>query len=237
MCSNSYSRALDLKYCNPESFEIEYQYTRTLLNSVGMRAIASRVFAQRHDGVPPPAQDKFTLTATDHETVQEVIDGSRHILQVVHKLDRGGSLKFIPVRIVLRTVTASIFLLKALSLEPWNPDPETSLDVLTRAIAALHRISVDDMHLGPRYAALLEVHLSRFRSTFQSADRRKSSAAVDDGDNGLDEAEGNQNLFEGQTMGYHDWLSLLWEPSSDPFELAGNTWHQLGVMGDLDSAV
>jgi hypothetical protein len=159
---------LDVMKHSPETFEIEYQYTRILLNSFVMRAIVNRlaatttVFSRLHDG------DGFFVMPLEREPIDEVIDSSCKILQVIHRLDQRGKLKYIPVRIVLRAVTASVFLLKALSLRIWDSQVNEPLDILDRAIHALRRISVDDLHLGPRYATLIQVQANWLRKRLLS---------------------------------------------------------------------
>ncbi|KAH7116575.1 hypothetical protein B0J13DRAFT_653586 [Dactylonectria estremocensis] len=45
-----------------------------------------------------------------------------------------------------------------------------------RTNCCLRRITVDDVHFGSRYTALLEVHVSRFKATVQSAKKEKTGA-------------------------------------------------------------
>ncbi|KAI5455745.1 hypothetical protein BGZ63DRAFT_468495 [Mariannaea sp. PMI_226] len=204
---------------NAVTTEIEYQYTRILLNSVRLRAIASHVLVMRraHTG-STQRLDRLLTMSEDHETIEEVVDGALNILQVVINLHLRGCIRYIPVRIVLRTVTACVFLLKALSLDPWYYNLDGSLDILARAVTALRGITVDEMHLGPRYAALIEAHITRFKDTIPAVDSRarvqiSTNAPVievgrDFGWTTLD--------IETQITGFEDWLSLLWEPAFQP---------------------
>lgn len=133
------------------------------MNSLGMQAIVDRVL---EDGGPNGGQPNLmqaSVTPTDYEFIQEVLDGSCQILQSVNKLADAGSLRFCPVRVFIRIIGASIFLLKALSLGAHTSNIQASLVTLERSIQALHSSSLDDMHLASRYATLLDVHVARFR--------------------------------------------------------------------------
>lgn len=67
----------------------------------------------------------------------------------------------------MRVISASIFLLKALSLGTSNSDLEASLDLLDECICALqNKQRIDEMHLGNRYGTLLARHVKRFRNSF-----------------------------------------------------------------------
>lgn len=145
---------------------IEYQYARVYTNSIGMQAVVERVLAESD---PESAADDIrqtNLDEVDYEFIQEVIDGSCHILQKVTELGETGALRFSPVRIFLRITSSSIFLVKALSLGVRNAKLQESLEILTRTIQALRSSSLDDIHLASRYATLLEVLVSRLQRSF-----------------------------------------------------------------------
>lgn len=221
---------LDSFSANPETYEIEYQYTRILLHSVGLRAIANRIPARRGSVETQSKLGKLLTTTEDHETVEEVVDGSRRILQIVKDLHDRERLQYIPVRIVLRTITASVFLLKALTLDPLYLNLDMSLDILIGANTAMRNMTVDEMHLGPRYATLIEAHVARFKSTLSTMERRSDVDAPTDG-LGVDaDQEIDWINFDTQAAGYEDWLSLLWEPSLDYSQLTGGS--KVGGGGD-----
>lgn len=166
-----------------------------------------------------------SLNSTDYEFIQEVIDGSCQILRAANELGNLGVLRFCPVRVFLRVIAASIFLLKALSLGAHTASLEASLSILERTILILKESRVDDMHVASRYADLLELHVTRFRQRLvaSSAPRGISSMDLDNiwvhGDIG-----GNLNLeaVPEPPMTTDSWLSLPFDPSMAPFDLVGD---------------
>lgn len=83
------------------------------------------------------------------------------------ELSDQGILQYCPVRLYLRIVSASIFLLKSLSLGSREADISASLEALDRCIAALQNSRSDDIHLSNRYATLIARHVQRFRRNFR----------------------------------------------------------------------
>jgi hypothetical protein len=108
----------------------------------------------------------MSISPEDYNLIAEVIDASVQILKHTISLAHSGTLKFAPVRVYLRVVSASIFLLKAISLGARQSDLEISLGVLDECIQALKMNTVDEMHLCSRYGTLLERHVSRFKQNF-----------------------------------------------------------------------
>lgn len=92
------------------------------------------------------------------------------------ELEERQVLKYAPVRVFLRITTASVFLLKGLALGVTTTELNRAMDMLTRAIAALRSGTPDDLHLGSRYATLLEIHLSRIQESFVPAARPHAAA-------------------------------------------------------------
>ncbi|KAF6843374.1 hypothetical protein CMUS01_02204 [Colletotrichum musicola] len=133
------------------------------MNSLGIQAVVDRVLG--NPGANPASPEIFELciTATDYEFIKEVIDGSCQTLDSVNRLSEAGTLRYCPVRVFLRVITASILLLKALSLGTRGAELEASLAVLDRCVHALKASTLDEMHLAVRYGSLLEAHLSKFR--------------------------------------------------------------------------
>ncbi|KAK2743768.1 hypothetical protein FQN57_004705 [Myotisia sp. PD_48] len=160
---------LDCRHFSPPFHDmifIEYQFVRVYTNSIGMQAVVERVLAEADNDTVMDDVRQNNMDEIDYEFIQEVIDGSCHILQKVISLAETGALRFSPVRIFLRITSSSIFLLKALSLGVRNAKLQECLDILTRSIQALRSSSLDDIHLASRYATLLESLLSRLRRSF-----------------------------------------------------------------------
>ncbi|RAH80664.1 Zn(II)2Cys6 transcription factor [Aspergillus japonicus CBS 114.51] len=179
---------------------IEYQHVSIILNSLGM---------QEQLNCPSPPETIPTLCAyTD-----AVIDRCKQTLDRISSLSQSGLTRYMPVRVFFRTVSASIFLLKALALGAPCTRLQSALATLETAIALLQELLVEDeLHLGGRYATLLGVVVSRLRkSLFDGLSvGNVSHAAVD--------------FFDDDR-----WLSLPFETSMAPF---GSFVGDMGLVPD-----
>ncbi|KAK1986444.1 hypothetical protein LZ30DRAFT_582136 [Colletotrichum cereale] len=209
-----------------QELSIEYHHLRISINSLGMQAAVDRSLTDQGAGVMGSQGAHTVLTATDYEFVQEVVSGGCQILQSSNKLAERGTLRFCPVRIFLRIIEASVFLLKALSLGSYVSNLQAALGVLEQCIRSLHASSLDDMHLASRYAALLDLHVARFRQCLITSVPPRGipllEARTGQG-NGCDEASGqfsHSSTFEASS---DDWLSLPFDPSIAAFGLMGET--------------
>jgi len=187
--------------------------------------------------------EEITIDSTDYGFIQEVVDGSLKILQTAITLAENNVLLYSPVRTFLSITTASIFLLKGLSLGVGATKLRTSLDTVTGVISALRSSALDDIHLGSRYAILLELHVARLKESFVPSRRPPNFAtrppsmehrqASDmDEENALPSAGGMASMMEldGQTDQVEDWLTLPFDPSLVPF-VPGDT-HGFSWLGD-----
>ncbi|KAK0104577.1 hypothetical protein ONS95_004863 [Cadophora gregata] len=153
---------------------IEYQFTRTYINALSVQAVVDRAFKS-------PNQEGYLMTSVferhsvDWGFIQEVVDGSRKILEKVISLNDEGLLRFCPVRILSRIISASILLLKATGLGTRSQQAQMSLDLLEKLIIALRSDPVDELHLANRYASLLETHVKAFRKRFLRVGRSRTA--------------------------------------------------------------
>lgn len=150
------------------------------VNSLSIQAIVERTVSQSSNSTTagtasyernasqPPSDDLLvtSISASDYNLISEVIDASVQILKKSISLSQSGQLIHAPMRTYVRIVSASIFLLKAISLGARNTDIQTSLDVLDEFMQALQISTTDEVHLGSRYGTLLERHVRRFRRNF-----------------------------------------------------------------------
>ena len=119
------------------------------------------------------------MTRNEYDFIKEVIDGSDAILSHVISLSQlrpqfqqKPPLRHLPIRVFLRIISSSVFLLKALSLGVRMAKLHESLRLLDQAIVVLQSGSWDDdFHLIAQYATLLETNVSRLRQTFASCSR------------------------------------------------------------------
>lgn len=209
---------------------VEYNHARVFANSLGLQAIVDRSVTESSTGI-------FDLSATDYSFVSAVVDGCLEILEMVIKLQQSGCLRFAPVSVFLRITSASVFLLKGLGIGVNMTKLREALRTLTRAITALKASKPDDLHLGARYAALLEMHVVRLQEKFVpaekphvlssrplSVERRVQSQPETqdvtwDPSNPRNVFPGMESLHFGSDIGCMDdsWLALPFDPSLVPF--------------------
>jgi hypothetical protein len=171
---------------------IEYEYVRIYVNSLSLQAVVERCTSNAgqhntagHNGnnagnpLSPETQNYYGklplarlggFSSADQDYVREVVDGSRNLLRtVVEGLLPGDYLKHAPVRTYFRIISGAMFLLKTFALGASKSDVEISIGLMDSAVSALRNCVVDDVHLGIRFADLLETLTSRLRSRFISA--------------------------------------------------------------------
>ncbi|KAJ4362319.1 zinc finger transcriptional activator [Neocucurbitaria cava] len=165
---------------------IEFEYTRVYLNSLALQAVVERCThntpLQTHaqpnglngrttngndDGGAIPFSTLVKWYANDRHYINEVIDASRNVLKVVvDGLHPGGYLRHAPVRTFFRIVSVAIILLKTFALGATEEDVAVSLGLLSDSVDALRTSIVDDVHVGNRFADLVETLTHRIRSRF-----------------------------------------------------------------------
>lgn len=157
---------------SPHSIEelgIEYNHARAFMNSLGIQAVVDRVVGSNPGGSADKATLSSAVRSAEHDFIKEVVDGSVEVLKSANRLFIGGALRFCPVRIYLRIIAASIFLLKALSLGTNAADLKTSLSYLESCIACLRASSLDEVDLASRYGVLLDLFLTKFQESMVPA--------------------------------------------------------------------
>ncbi|KAL4761191.1 Zn(II)2Cys6 transcription factor domain-containing protein [Aspergillus foveolatus] len=206
---------------------IEYQYLRVFANSLGVQGIVERVLSDTPsrgtiDTTFVSQARQLNMSRNEYEFIEEVIDGACTILSHVVAL---ANPRCLPMRVLSRMISSSIFLLKALALGVRKTKLEESLHLLDAAIAALLCKPLDDIHLASKYATLLKTHVSRLRQTFASSGRVDSQKTEPTrGDNGESEqslgtAFGlDNNMMDWSTQAdLNSWLSLPLDPLMAPF--------------------
>lgn len=183
----------------------------------------------------------------DQAYIQEVIAGSCDMLEQTIALAQKDTLRFAPVRAFLRITTASVFLLKAMSICVRNSQLRNALGVLHRSVQALRSSVPDDMHLANSFADLLELHVTRLQKNFVRSSKRnlpgsletrlpsvdppgdeirrdanQSGRSNNDGTNvdglaQLDDWDRYGLNFDNMSSTDGDWLSLPFDPAMAPF--------------------
>ena len=141
---------------------MEYNHVRVHANSLGLQAIFERA-AVETDPV------SVHISTTDYQFVSNVVDSCLNVLRITTKLHQSGVLRFAPVSVFMRVTSASVFLLKGLGIGAKNSRLQEALGTLTLTIDALKASKPDDLHLGARYAELLETHLLQLQEKFVPA--------------------------------------------------------------------
>ncbi|KPM35830.1 hypothetical protein AK830_g10736 [Neonectria ditissima] len=251
---------------------IEYEYVRIYINSLSLQAVVERctnnagnagnaaglgteglLSANGHQQLSPQTMINFGklplgqlggFTANDQEYIREVVEGSRNLLRtVVDGLLPGGYLKHAPVRTYFRIISGAMFLLKTFALGAPRSDVKMSIELMDSTVEALRNCVVDDVHLGIRFADLLESLTSRLRTRFiqaptmQQASGKGQSPIPDVPGNGVNNGvgpngENNANWVGGHAQKLRDGLNGNYPPSptneangisATPFDLsAGN---------------
>ena len=111
-----------------------------------------------------------TLTrwyGNDRHHIDEVVSASRNVLRiVVEGLYPEGYLRHAPVRTFFRIVSVAIILLKTFALGATEKDVAHTLGLLDQAVYALRTFIVDDVHVGNRFADLVDTLTHRIRGRF-----------------------------------------------------------------------
>ncbi|TQV91833.1 Fungal Zn binuclear cluster domain-containing protein [Cordyceps javanica] len=239
---------------------IEYEYVRIYVNSLSLQAVVERCTNNATQTVSnnsngqgaQPTLSPATLmtygklpigqlggfTAQDQEYVREVVDGCRKLLHtVVDGLLPGGYLKHAPVRTYFRIISGAMFLLKTFALGAPRADVRMSIDLMDSTVEALRNCVVDDVHLGLRFADLLETLTSRLRNRFIQAPtgplsgREQSPTA----EQGAASAHAGESGWSGHAQKLRDGLNGQRRPlsptmegnniSATPFDLGNGSFH------------
>jgi hypothetical protein len=174
--------------------------------------------------------------------VREVVEGSRNLLKtVVDGLLPDNYLKHAPVRTYFRIISGAMFLLKTFALGAPRSDVRMSIELMDKTVQALRNCVVDDVHLGIRFADLLESLTSRLRTRFIQAPNNMHSASgrgqspsaegLDDGDSVQPHGE---NWVGGHAQRLREGLNGQLQPtaplvegngiSATPFDLSAGTF-------------
>ncbi|KAF2652949.1 hypothetical protein K491DRAFT_634608 [Lophiostoma macrostomum CBS 122681] len=217
---------------------MEYESTRMYTYSLGLQAIASRTLAE--STTSPSQTSVFQLASIDYSHVQNIISSALTTLRIATKLFNGNHLRFCPLKTFLHITTASIFLLKGLGIGVSPPKLRNSLAVLDRVIVALKNSNPDDLHIGGRYATLLEMHVVKlqehFIPSFRSHDitppepeRTQAVGRASDSTEPQPDLLDFRSLDENE-LGDTDWLSL--PPDTNLFAFGMENFQGLQCLGD-----
>lgn len=99
---------------------IDFMYMKTYVYSLALQAVAERTMNSKvTQGLPNELL--FTISnvnAKDYEFIQNVIDGAKAVLQAIISMEWTEKLRFLPVRVYMRIISACISLLKVQRAPP-----------------------------------------------------------------------------------------------------------------------
>lgn len=145
------------------------------ISSIAFQALVERA-SQTSLGDPWLEQDFLRKEyAQDARFIDDVRESSGHILRIAKALSDEDVLRHCPVRVFLRIVSASIFLLKTLSVGSREVDARASLEQLDGGIQALMNNEAGDIHLSNRYAELIARHVRKFKRSLKPRNSRRPS--------------------------------------------------------------
>lgn len=205
--------------------------------SASLQAIVSRTLAESN--VAASNSTSFHLTPTDFSHVQEVISSTLTTLKIAIRLSDEDVLRFCPVKTFLNITTASIFLLKGLVLGVSAINLEEAMNILRQVIIALKGSNPDDLHIGGRYATLLEMRVTKLQKHFVPSLRphditppdndRSLLMGASSGEIGAQFDFMDMDVTEGGTLN-SNWLTLPLDTSSVNFGM--ENFQGLQCLGD-----
>jgi hypothetical protein len=147
---------------------IEYHHLKAYTSALSIQAVVERVLAQGvgRFGYLGPEGIGPCILPQDEKFIHDVISDSGKVLEIATIMHHERQLRYAPLRTLICITSASIFLLKAISLGGRNVDLQKSLTTLDRCISALKLSGIDDMDFSLRYATLIENHVAGFCAQF-----------------------------------------------------------------------
>jgi hypothetical protein len=159
---------------------IEYNYAQVRCNSFGMQVQVERMQSSGQIATPGLASDSSSMDTSPAVATTYAENVTTHccaLLSIIVDMHTDQALRYAPVRVFMRTVAASVLLLKTLAIGVRTRQLKSALDLLDRVVKALESSAIDDVHLARHYATLLNSCLQRARSSFSTASMRPASPA------------------------------------------------------------
>lgn len=176
--SHRHAQSPDTTYGLQKILAIEYNYAQVRCNSFGMQVQVERV--QPHgrtstSGLASDSSSTGTNSAIAMSYAENVTTHCCALLTIIVDMHISQSLRYAPVRVFMRTVAASVLLLKTLAIGVRTRQLKSALDLFDRVVQALESSAVDDVHLARHFATLLNSCLQRARSSFATVSMRAAT--------------------------------------------------------------
>ncbi|KAJ5368338.1 uncharacterized protein N7496_008098 [Penicillium cataractarum] len=147
---------------------IEYHHLEACISALVIQAVVERAEPQTNgqSEIPETHNPRPSMLPDDRTLIDKTVSACCEVLNLATIMQVGGRLRYTPLRTRLCIISASILLLKAISLGGLSHDVKISLGTLDQCIAGLRSCGVDDLDYLPRYAELVDKHLQQFREQF-----------------------------------------------------------------------
>lgn len=157
---------------------IEYNYAQVRCNSFGMQVQVERMTSNGQTAMTGFAHDNGSGDPSPAIATAYAENVTTHccaLLTIIVDLHTEQALRYAPVRVFMRTVAASVLLLKTLAIGVRTRQLKSALELLDRVVRALESSAVDDVHLARHYATLLNSCLQRARNSFDTVSMRQAT--------------------------------------------------------------
>ena len=174
------NQSTDITYGLQKILSIEYYYAQVRCNSFGMQVQVERMHSngQTSTSTSTSVPDSDSTDANPPTVTTYAENVTTHccaLLTTIVDMHTNHALRYAPVRVFMRTVAASVLLLKTLAIGVRTRQLKSALDLLDRVVQALESSAVDDVHLARHYATLLNSCLQRARSSFATVSMRAAT--------------------------------------------------------------
>ncbi|KAH6689912.1 C6 transcription factor [Plectosphaerella plurivora] len=142
---------------------IDFHHLKALSGSIAIQAVVQRASNLAPEGHQRGALASF-LTSREERFIREVITDSSMVLKLATMSDFKTQLPLAPARTRISVISASVFLLKAISVGATNTDTAAALDILEQSTTTLKSYPPDDMDFAMRYAGLIDKFTDIFRA-------------------------------------------------------------------------
>jgi hypothetical protein len=169
-----------MNYSLQKILAIEYNYAQVRCNSFGMQVQVEHMTSNGQRTTSQPSGDRGSTDASPTGTTAYAENVTLHccaLLTTILDLHAEQALRYAPVRVFMRTVAASVLLLKTLAIGVRTRQLKPALEILDRVVRALESSAVDDVHLARHYSTLLDSCLQRARSSFAAGSMRAATPA------------------------------------------------------------
>lgn len=144
---------------------IEYHHLKACISALSIQSVVERALLHQPQTPDAPPHGP-SLIPDDRDFIDKAISATCEVLGLATTLHLEGRLRYTTRRTRICIISASILLLKAISLGGREHDFKIKMGTLDQCIAALRSCGIDDLDFLPRYGELVKQHLQRFRDQF-----------------------------------------------------------------------